>query len=109
MGVAELRRLNQLEDENRRLKWLVADLIRQADAPGCPIKKVLKLAEKRDLVIMISTPYRVSERRAHTPLRLPRSTIRHKSDQRQLVFLREKLLSLIKEHGRPSDGGSVAA
>ena len=26
MGVAELRRLKQLEDENRRLKQLVADL-----------------------------------------------------------------------------------
>lgn len=26
MGVAELRRLRQLEDENRRLKRLVADL-----------------------------------------------------------------------------------
>ncbi len=26
MGVAELRRLRQLEDENRRLKGLVADL-----------------------------------------------------------------------------------
>jgi putative transposase len=26
MGVAELRRLKQLEDENRRLKRLVADL-----------------------------------------------------------------------------------
>ncbi len=26
MGVAELRRIKQLEDENRRLKGLVADL-----------------------------------------------------------------------------------
>jgi putative transposase len=26
IGVAELRRLKQLEDENHRLKWLVADL-----------------------------------------------------------------------------------
>ena len=26
MGVAEIRRLKQLEDENRRLKQLVADL-----------------------------------------------------------------------------------
>jgi putative transposase len=26
MGIAELRRLRQLEDENRRLKRLVADL-----------------------------------------------------------------------------------
>jgi putative transposase len=26
MGVVELRRLKQLEDENRRRKWLVADL-----------------------------------------------------------------------------------
>jgi putative transposase len=27
MGVAELRRLKQIEDENRRLKLLVADLM----------------------------------------------------------------------------------
>ncbi|TCP29360.1 putative transposase [Sphingomonas sp. BK235] len=27
LGVGELRRVKQLEDENRKLKWLVADLI----------------------------------------------------------------------------------
>jgi hypothetical protein len=39
MGVAELRRLRQLEDENRKLKQLVADLsLDKHDAPRCTEK-----------------------------------------------------------------------
>jgi putative transposase len=58
MGVAELRRFKQLEDENRRLKRLVADLtLDKQMLQGCFIKKVLRLAEKRDLVFVMRTSY----------------------------------------------------
>ena len=43
MGVGELRRMKQLEEENRKLKQLVADrpVARQGDAAGCnPFKAV---------------------------------------------------------------------
>jgi putative transposase len=39
MGVTELRRLRQLEDENQRLKRLVADLSLDKEMPGCHPKK----------------------------------------------------------------------
>jgi hypothetical protein len=37
---------------------------RQADAPGCDLKKILKPAGKRGLVEVMKTAYKVSERRA---------------------------------------------
>ena len=37
MGIAELRRLKQLEDENKKLKRLVADLSLDTDKNGCRI------------------------------------------------------------------------
>ena len=40
MGVAEVRRLRVLEEENRKLQQLVVGLSPgQADAAGCPAKK----------------------------------------------------------------------
>ncbi len=39
MGVAELRRLRQVEDENRRLKQLVADLTLDKQMPGEALRK----------------------------------------------------------------------
>ena len=39
MGVSELRRLKQLEEENRRLKGLVADLTLESTLAGGAAKK----------------------------------------------------------------------
>ena len=49
LGVSELRRLKQLEEENRRLKRMVADLSldKQMLQGVCAIKKTLKPALKR--------------------------------------------------------------
>jgi putative transposase len=62
MGVTELRRLRQLEEENQRLKRLVADLsldkeMLQED------KKVLRPAQKRQAVHFLREAYRISVRR----------------------------------------------
>jgi putative transposase len=62
MGVAELRKLKKLEEENRQLKTLVADLTR--DKHMLPGKKTLRPARKRALVVAITTGFRVSDRRA---------------------------------------------
>ena len=46
MGVSELMRLKQLEEENRRLKGLVADLTLEAYFAGGAAKKALKPARR---------------------------------------------------------------
>ena len=51
LGPSEVRRLKQLEEENRRLKQMVADLsLGQAYAAGRALKKALRPAHKRTLV-----------------------------------------------------------
>ena len=44
LGVAELRRLRQLEDENRTLKQLVADLSRDEHMPQEALRKNVRCA-----------------------------------------------------------------
>ncbi len=39
MGVGEARRLEVLEEKNKKLKQLVADLSGQSDAAGCAERK----------------------------------------------------------------------
>ena len=61
LGVSELRRLRQLEDENDRLKRLVADLIaRQAHAVGGAAKKSLRPARRRELAGWLQATFGVS-------------------------------------------------
>jgi putative transposase len=50
MGVAEIRRLRQFEDEKRRLKALVADLTLDKHMLQEVIRKTVKPAQKRPLV-----------------------------------------------------------
>ena len=50
MTISELRMLKQIEDENRRLKRLVVDLILDKQIlSGSAFKKALRPATKRDL------------------------------------------------------------
>ncbi len=50
LGTSEIREMNELRDENTRLKRLVADSVAgQSDAPGCALKKALKPAKQRVL------------------------------------------------------------
>ena len=59
MGVAEVRRLTQLEDENRRLKQMVADLrLGKAMLQDVPSKKGLRTARKREMVRKHERPQR---------------------------------------------------
>ncbi|EGX3499913.1 IS3 family transposase [Salmonella enterica] len=63
-GVAELRRLRQLEDENQRLKKLVAELSLDKEMLQEVLKpKVLRPAQKRQAVTFLLEAYRISVRR----------------------------------------------
>jgi hypothetical protein len=63
-GVAELRRLREVEEENRRLKQLVADLTLDKQMLQEACEKLLKPAQKRAVVQFFRVGYQVSERRA---------------------------------------------
>ncbi len=69
MGTVEIRRLKQLEEENAKLKRLVADLsldktmLRQNHAAGCAAKKMVRPAVRRDVVGVLQDTYQISQRR----------------------------------------------
>nr|WP_145924845.1 IS3 family transposase [Syntrophotalea acetylenivorans] len=74
LGVSELRRLKQLEEENPQLKKLVADLSldKQMLQDGA-VKKVLKPAQKSRQVDRLELAYRIGKRRACEVVGLQRS------------------------------------
>ena len=75
MGVAELRRLRQLEDENRRLKALVADLTLDKHMLQEVVgKKAVKPAKRRELVGSLKVDFQVGDRRACRALGFFRGT-----------------------------------
>lgn len=71
---SEMKRLRQLEDENAKLKRIVADLsLDKAMLQDVLSKKALRPARKRQLVDMIKTDWKVSIRRACAVLEIDRS------------------------------------
>ncbi|MEL7568847.1 MAG: IS3 family transposase [Bacillota bacterium] len=65
MDVSEAKRLRQLEEENRRLKEMVADLsLDNKILKDVIFKKRLKPAAKRQIASSIQDRYEISERRA---------------------------------------------
>ncbi|WP_370551730.1 MULTISPECIES: IS3 family transposase [Chromobacterium] len=71
LGVSELRRLKQLEEENARLKRMVADLSLDKQMLQEVIqKKAVRQARKRELANFLIDAYRVSIRRATAVIQL---------------------------------------
>ena len=78
MGAAEVRRLRILEEENRKLKQLVADLSLDKQMLQDMLRKNLKPAQLRPTVDYLQVAYRVSERRACGVLALSRGSHRYR-------------------------------
>lgn len=74
LGVSELRHLKQLEDENARLKRLVADLSLDKQMLQEVVQKTVKPVRKRELANFLIQAYRVSIRRATAVLQLRQAT-----------------------------------
>lgn len=95
MGVGELGRLKQLEDENRKLKSLVArPESGQAYYSGCHRKKTLKPARKRGLAKEVMNWFEVGSRHACHLLGLRRSTYCYRSRARDRTALKMRLRDL---------------
>ncbi len=106
LEVSEIRRLRALEEENGRLKLLVADLsLDKHMLQDMLSKKVLKPVDKREIVSYICSTYAVRERRSCKLIWIGRSTQGYWSrgkDQRALVLRLKELTA-----GKPSFWGSI--
>jgi putative transposase len=93
LGPSELRRLRQLEEENSKLKRLVADLSldKTMHAAGRVVKKALKPSRKRVLIDELCDCYRASLRQACALLRISSSVYRYKSRARDSSVLRMRI------------------
>ena len=94
MRVAELRRLREGEEENRRLKQLVADLTLDKQMLQEACEKLLQPAQKRAVVQFFRVGYQVSERRACRVAGVPRSSCRYRSQARDQAPLHQRLREL---------------
>ncbi|WP_456661117.1 IS3 family transposase [Bradyrhizobium sp. LB13.1] len=118
MDVSEAKRLRQLEDENAKLKKLLAEQMLDAAAlRELLFKKMVGPAAKREAVAHLQAELGLSERRACIIVSADRKMIRYRSsrppDAELRVQLRElanarrrfgyrRLFVLLRQHGEPS-------
>ncbi|RUM16816.1 IS3 family transposase [Rhizobium phaseoli] len=101
MEVSEAKRLKALEDENARLKKLLAEQMLDAAALRELLgKKMVGPAAKRDAVTHLRTVMGLSERRACQIISADRKTIRYQSNRPPETELRAKLRHLANERRR---------
>ena len=93
LGVAELRRLKQVEEENNKWKQLVADL-------SLDRKMLQDVLSKKLCSVLCSKSCQVSQRRACSVLRLARSTARYRSVAGDRAEVRIRLRDLASTHVR---------
>jgi putative transposase len=79
LPISEAKRLRQLEDENRRLKHVVADLTLDNQALKGLLGKVVTPAARRHAAQLAGETYGLSERRASRLVGVPRSTVRYRA------------------------------
>ncbi|MBY5897083.1 IS3 family transposase [Rhizobium leguminosarum] len=101
MEVSEAKRLKALEDENARLKKLLAEQMLDAAALRELLgKKMVGPAAQRDAVTHLKAVMGLSERRACQIISADRKTIRYRSSRPPEVELRTKLRDLANERRR---------
>jgi putative transposase len=77
VGPSELRRLRQLEEENRKLKQIVADLsLDKAMLQAVVAKKALRPSQRLELVPELMQRFGCSERKALRIISMSASTYR---------------------------------
>jgi len=94
MGVAELRRVKQLEEENRRLKQVVADLTLDKAMLQDMLQKGLRPARRREMARELVAAFRVPTRRACAVVGCHRATFYYRARRRDGTPLRMRLREL---------------
>ena len=101
MDVSEAKRLRMLEDENRKLKKLLAEsMLDNARAQGASGKKMVGPAAKRDAVAHLRSVLEMSERRACSLVAADRKMIRYRSCRPPDTELRARLRDLANQRRR---------
>ncbi|MCA2412121.1 IS3 family transposase [Rhizobium leguminosarum] len=101
MEVSEAKRLKALEDENARLKKLLAEqMLECGRTPRASCKKKVGPAAQRGAVTHLKAVMGLSERRACQIISADRKTIRYRSSRPPEVELRAKLRDLANERRR---------
>ncbi len=83
MEASDIKKMKDLEDENRRLKQMFADLSLECRALKDVIEKALKPAIKRELVSYLTAQFAMSLRQACRILSLSRTVFRYQPDTRR--------------------------
>ena len=96
----EMKRLRQLEDENAKLKRIVAELSWDKAMPQDVLKKTLRPARKRQLVAQLRSDWKVSARRAYATLRVARSLYICKSRRDDQADLKVKMRDICETRVR---------
>src|SRR5215210_1549413 len=91
LGTGEVRRLKVLEDENRKLKQLVADLSLDKQILQDVLRKALAPAQLRLHAEYLQAAYQVSERRTCQVLTLQQSTYRYERVADEQAALRMRI------------------
>ena len=99
LEVSEMRRLRQLEEENRQLKGIVTDH-GHPGAQGCAGKKRLRPAVKREMVTYVMTSQDLSQRRDCGLIGITRRSLRTAPAPDRNEQLRQRLRALAEERRR---------
>lgn len=91
LGVSELRRLRQLEEENNQLKKLVADLSLDKQMLQDVIKKAMKPVFRKQAAVWLQDQYRISGRRACRMVSLSSSMYYYRHQPREDAHLRLRI------------------
>ncbi|WWA46758.1 IS3 family transposase [Pelagerythrobacter marensis] len=98
---SEMRRLRELEDENGRLKKIVADLTLDREMLQDVIKrKPLRPDRKREIIDEVRQDWQVTIRRACAALHFDRSTYHYRSRRTDPAFLKKRIKEICETHVR---------
>jgi len=91
IGPSELRRLRQLEEENRKLKQIVADLSLDKAMLQAVVAKKLRPSHRRELVPELMQRFGCSQRNALRVVRMSASTYLYRSVARDATALQLRI------------------
>ncbi|MCC0033207.1 MAG: IS3 family transposase [Brucellaceae bacterium] len=101
MDVSDARKLKALEDENAKLKKLLAEaMLDNAMLKDVAFKKMVTPGAKREAAAHLCTAHGVSQRRACEVLKIDRSSVRYRSIRPDDVDLRDAMKKIAGERRR---------